>query len=121
MNRVKDMAECSEFMDSITLGNALLLYEHILYYNVTEKRTRQLEAIKEGFNVTGLEKFLQERKYLTSGVFPGLRDLVFPVSLILEKITCTPDEHPILYYVKEYINELSTRKHFSSAILLHNN
>lgn len=106
---MKTAAGASDFQDPINTDNSSLLYEHLLYHNVIGKRSHQLDAIREGFKLTGLLDFLSTKKYLTSGVFPRNKDFVYPVSFVIEKIRSNRD-HEIVGFVKDYIQGLQNRK-----------
>lgn len=109
LDTVTRTAEASDFMDPVNSHSASLLFDHILYYNVIEKRTRQLEAIKDGFKSAGVFDFFSNKKYLVPAIFPRTKDLEYPCSLIVDRIRST-SSHEIVSYVKEYVVERSTRK-----------
>ena len=109
MSLVQRTAEASDFNDQVTTGNAQILIDHLLYHNVIEKRTRQLEAIKEGFKSAGIFNFLSNKKYLLSGVFPRMSTFEYPPSLLIDNLRGSTS-HELENYVKEYIMELSARE-----------
>ena len=109
LNTVRRTADASKFVDAVSSGNASILHDHLMYYNVIDKRSRQLDAIKEGFKCAGIFNFLANKKCLYSGVFPRNKDFQYPASLVIEKLK-TNEHHQVFVFLKEFVNEVATRK-----------
>jgi hypothetical protein len=103
---VEDLAIKCGFNDKLNRSNFSVAIEHILYFEVIDKRKAQLDSMKAAFTSSGMARYLGTRGYLIRGLFPRSQDLKIPLSLLLDRIDYVGDS-TVCQKVQCYLQNLS--------------